>query len=196
MLVNKKEFDQKNRRANRKKDKRNNNKSTLDLIPIKNFSKRDYTQFVDNIYSETYKLNTVALNDISQSENNKLMSNFARLLRMYDDSIKIVSSNFYTNTIQQILYWQEQLEIAEEQEDIQRVQVINEKIVTLKIISTRQINKEHYINIYAKSEEELQSKINLFTYACGSLIYSVPLTKEQKSKIFEDFNNPHIFDKE
>ena len=80
----------------RKKGKKNQNKSTLDIVPIKTFTDKDeFTKFVDGTVSQTYKLNTVAINDISQSENNALMIKFAKLLRMYDESIKITSSNFY-----------------------------------------------------------------------------------------------------
>lgn len=195
MLIKKNEFDQKNRRSLRKKSKRSHSKTTLDLVPIKKFTKEDeFAEFKDGTVSQTYKLNTVAINDISQSENNALMVKFARLLRVYDDSIKITSSNFFTNTMIQIAYWQEQLTLAEKENNLKRIDVINEKIVTLKVISKKQINKEHYISIYGKNNEELQTKVNLFLYGCSSLIYPQPLSKEQKAQIFEDFNNPRVFD--
>lgn len=195
MLIKKNDFDQRKRRNLRKKGKKDHNKSTLDLVPIKSFTDTDeFTEFDDGTVSQTYKLNTVAINDISQSENNALMIKFAKLLRMYDESIKITSSNFFTNTMIQIAYWQEQLNIAEKENKHQRIKVINEKIVTLKVISRVQINKEHYINIYAKNIEELQTKINIFLFSCGNLIYPQPLNKKQKTQIFEDFNNPRVFD--
>lgn len=195
MLIKKNDFDQRKRRNLRKKGKKDHNKSALDLVPIKSFTDTDeFTEFDDGTVSQTYKLNTVAINDISQSENNALMIKFAKLLRMYDESIKITSSNFFTNTMIQIAYWQEQLNIAEKENKHQRIKVINEKIVTLKVISRVQINKEHYINIYAKNIEELQTKINIFLFSCGNLIYPQPLNKKQKTQIFEDFNNPRVFD--
>lgn len=195
MLIKKNDFDQRKRKNLRKKGKKDHNKSTLDLVPIKSFTDTDeFTEFDDSTVSQTYKLNTVAINDISQSENNALMIKFAKLLRMYDESIKITSSNFFTNTMIQIAYWQEQLNIAEKENKHQRIKVINEKIVTLKVISRVQINKEHYISIYAKNIEELQTKINIFLFSCGNLIYPQPLNKKQKTQIFEDFNNPRVFD--
>ncbi|WP_182465727.1 hypothetical protein [Staphylococcus epidermidis] len=195
MLIKKNDFDQRKRKSLRKKGKKNQNKSTLDIVPIKTFTDKDeFTKFVDGTVSQTYKLNTVAINDISQSENNALMIKFAKLLRMYDESIKITSSNFFTNTIIQIAYWQEQLSIAEKENKNQRIKVINEKIVTLKVISRIQINKEHYISIYAKDIEDLKTKINIFLFSCSTLIYPQPLNKKQKSQIFEDFNNPRVFD--
>lgn len=195
MLIKKNDFDQRKRKNLRKKGKKDHNKSALDLVPIKSFTDTDeFTEFDDGTVSQTYKLNTVAINDISQSENNALMIKFAKLLRMYDESIKITSSNFFTNTMIQIAYWQEQLNIAEKENKHQRIKVINEKIVTLKVISRVQINKEHYINIYAKNIEELQTKINIFLFSCGNLIYPQPLNKKQKTQIFEDFNNPRVFD--
>ena len=195
MLIKKNDFDQRKRKNLRKKGKKDHNKSALDLVPIKSFTDTDeFTEFDDGTVSQTYKLNTVAINEISQSENNALMIKFAKLLRMYDESIKITSSNFFTNTMIQIAYWQEQLNIAEKENKHQRIKVINEKIVTLKVISRVQINKEHYINIYAKNIEELQTKINIFLFSCGNLIYPQPLKKKQKTQIFEDFNNPRVFD--
>lgn len=195
MLIKKNDFDQRKRKSLRKKVKNNHKKSTLDLTPIKSFTDFDeFTEFVDGTVSQTYKLNTVAINDISQSENNALMVKFAKLLRMYDESIKITSSNFFTNTMTQIAYWQEQLNIAEKENQKQRIKVINEKIVTLKVISKIQINKEHYISIYADNIEDLKAKVNIFLYSCSTLIYPQPLNKKQKAQIFEDFNNPRVFD--
>ena len=94
LLIKKNDFDQR-KKIFEKKGKKNQNKSTLDIVPIKTFTDKDeFTKFVDGTVSQTYKLNTVAINDISQSENNALMIKFAKLLRMYDESIKITSSNF------------------------------------------------------------------------------------------------------
>ncbi|ELI5505309.1 hypothetical protein RRK28_000898 [Staphylococcus pseudintermedius] len=194
MLVKKKEFDQKNRKINRKKSAKNKKKTTLDLIPIKSFTNEQYIEFVDGIYSQVYKMNTVALNDISFDENSTLMSNFAYLLRVYDDSIKIVSSNFYTQTKKQINYWQERLFNAEANGDEKRIQAINEIIIVLKLISKEQINKEHYLQIFASSIKELEDKIYLLLNSCSNLIYTVPLTVEQKRDLFADFNNPRVFE--
>lgn len=194
MLVKKKEFDQKNRKINRKKSAKNKKKTTLDLIPIKSFTNEQYIEFVDGIYSQVYKMNTVALNDISFDENSTLMSNFAYLLRVYDDSIKIVSSNFHTQTKKQINYWQERLFNAEATGDEKRIQAINEIIIVLKLISKEQINKEHYLQIFASSIKELEDKIYLLLNSCSNLIYTVPLTVEQKRDLFADFNNPRVFE--
>ncbi|EGQ0314940.1 hypothetical protein M2L70_001854 [Staphylococcus pseudintermedius] len=194
MLVKKKEFDQKNRKINRKKSAKNKKKTTLDLIPIKSFTNEQYIEFVDGIYSQVYKMNTVALNDISFDENSTLMSNFAYLLRVYDDSIKIVSSNFHTQTKKQINYWQERLFNAEANGDEKRIQAINEIIIVLKLISKEQINKEHYLQIFASSIKELEDKIYLLLNSCSNLIYTVPLTVEQKRDLFADFNNPRVFE--
>lgn len=194
MLVKKKEFDQKNRKINRKKSAKNKKKTTLDLIPIKSFTNEQYIEFVDGIYSQVYKMNTVALNDISFDENSTLMSNFAYLLRVYDDSIKIVSSNFHTQTKKQINYWQERLFNAEANGDEKRIQAINEIIIVLKLISKEQINKEHYLQIFAFSIKELEDKIYLLLNSCSNLIYTVPLTVEQKRDLFADFNNPRVFE--
>ncbi|EGQ0296383.1 hypothetical protein NM909_001087 [Staphylococcus pseudintermedius] len=194
MLVKKKEFDQKNRKINRKKSAKNKKKTTLDLIPIKSFTNEQYIEFVDGVYSQVYKMNTVALNDISFDENSTLMSNFAYLLRVYDDSIKIVSSNFHTQTKKQINYWQERLFNAEANGDEKRIQAINEIIIVLKLISKEQINKEHYLQIFASSIKELEDKIYLLLNSCSNLIYTVPLTVEQKRDLFADFNNPRVFE--
>ncbi|EPO5844121.1 hypothetical protein ACUCE6_002163 [Staphylococcus pseudintermedius] len=194
MLIKKKEFDQKNRKINRKKSAKNKKKTTLDLIPIKSFTNEQYIEFVDGIYSQVYKMNTVALNDISFDENSTLMSNFAYLLRVYDDSIKIVSSNFHTQTKKQINYWQERLFNAEANGDEKRIQAINEIIIVLKLISKEQINKEHYLQIFASSIKELEDKIYLLLNSCSNLIYTVPLTVEQKRDLFADFNNPRVFE--
>lgn len=194
MLVKKKEFDQKNRKINRKKSAKNKKKTTLDLIPIKSFTNEQYIEFVDGVYSQVYKMNTVALNDISFDENSTLMSNFAYLLRVYDDSIKIVSSNFHTQTKKQINYWQERLFNAEASGDEKRIQAINEIIIVLKLISKEQINKEHYLQIFASSIKELEDKIYLLLNSCSNLIYTVPLTVEQKRDLFADFNNPRVFE--
>ncbi|EJY4040735.1 hypothetical protein OGC84_000619 [Staphylococcus pseudintermedius] len=194
MLVKKKEFDQKNRKINRKKSAKNKKKTTLDLIPIKSFTNEQYIEFVDGVYSQVYKMNTVALNDISFDENSTLMSNFAYLLRVYDDSIKIVSSNFHTQTEKQINYWQERLFNAEANGDEKRIQAINEIIIVLKLISKEQINKEHYLQIFASSIKELEDKIYLLLNSCSNLIYTVPLTVEQKRDLFADFNNPRVFE--
>ncbi|MDT0902708.1 hypothetical protein ACEUW8_11840 [Staphylococcus pseudintermedius] len=194
MLVKKKEFDQKNRKINRKKSAKNKKKTTLDLIPIKSFTNEQYIEFVDGVYSQVYKMNTVALNDISFDENSTLMSNFAYLLRVYDDSIKIVSSNFHTQTKKQINYWQERLFNAEANGDEKRIQAINEIIIVLKLISKEQINKEHYLQIFASSIKELENKIYLLLNSCSNLIYTVPLTVEQKRDLFADFNNPRVFE--
>ncbi|TPA34383.1 hypothetical protein [Staphylococcus pseudintermedius] len=194
MLVKKKEFDQKNRKINRKKSAKNKKKTTLDLIPIKSFTNDQYIEFVDGVYSQVYKMNTVALNDISFDENSTLMSNFAYLLRVYDDSIKIVSSNFHTQTKKQINYWQERLFNAEANGDEKRIQAINEIIIVLKLISKEQINKEHYLQIFASSIKELEDKIYLLLNSCSNLIYTVPLTVEQKRDLFADFNNPRVFE--
>ncbi|EGQ2804408.1 hypothetical protein H7N32_002135 [Staphylococcus pseudintermedius] len=194
MLVEKKEFDQKNRKINRKKSAKNKKKTTLDLIPIKSFTNEQYIEFVDGVYSQVYKMNTVALNDISFDENSTLMSNFAYLLRVYDDSIKIVSSNFHTQTKKQINYWQERLFNAEANGDEKRIQAINEIIIVLKLISKEQINKEHYLQIFASSIKELEDKIYLLLNSCSNLIYTVPLTVEQKRDLFADFNNPRVFE--
>lgn len=194
MLVKKKEFDQKNRKINRKKSAKNKKKTTLDLIPIKSFTNEQYIEFVDGVYSQVYRMNTVALNDISFDENSTLMSNFAYLLRVYDDSIKIVSSNFHTQTKKQINYWQERLFNAEANGDEKRIQAINEIIIVLKLISKEQINKEHYLQIFASSIKELEDKIYLLLNSCSNLIYTVPLTVEQKRDLFADFNNPRVFE--
>ncbi|EKF8756423.1 hypothetical protein O0630_002137 [Staphylococcus pseudintermedius] len=194
MLIKKKEFDQKNRKINRKKSAKNKKKSTLDLIPIKSFTNEQYIEFVDGVYSQVYKMNTVSLNDISFDENSTLMSNFAYLLRVYDDSIKIVSSNFHTQTKKQINYWQERLFNAEANGDEKRIQAINEIIIVLKLISKEQINKEHYLQIFASSIKELEDKIYLLLNSCSNLIYTVPLTVEQKRDLFADFNNPRVFE--
>lgn len=194
MLVKKKEFDQKNRKVNRKKSAKNKKKTTLDLIPIKSFTNEQYIEFVDGVYSQVYKMNTVSLNDISFDENSTLMSNFAYLLRVYDDSIKIVSSNFHTQTKKQINYWQERLFNAEANGDEKRIQAINEIIIVLKLISKEQINKEHYLQIFASSIKELEDKIYLLLNSCSNLIYTVPLTVEQKRDLFADFNNPRVFE--
>ncbi|HCT0348791.1 TPA: hypothetical protein LQO12_002153 [Staphylococcus pseudintermedius] len=194
MLVKKKEFDQKNRKINRKKSAKNKKKTTLDLIPIKSFTNEQYIEFVDGVYSQVYKMNTVSLNDISFDENSTLMSNFAYLLRVYDDSIKIVSSNFHTQTKKQINYWQERLFNAEANGDEKRIQAINEIIIVLKLISKEQINKEHYLQIFASSIKELEDKIYLLLNSCSNLIYTVPLTVEQKRDLFADFNNPRVFE--
>ncbi|EJG5111138.1 hypothetical protein NAC57_000715 [Staphylococcus pseudintermedius] len=194
MLVKKKEFEQKNRKINRKKSAKNKKKTTLDLIPIKSFTNEQYIEFVDGVYSQVYKMNTVALNDISFDENSTLMSNFAYLLRVYDDSIKIVSSNFHTQTKKQINYWQERLFNAEASGDEKRIQAINEIIIVLKLISKEQINKEHYLQIFASSIKELEDKIYLLLNSCSNLIYTVPLTVEQKRDLFADFNNPRVFE--
>lgn len=194
MLVKKKEFDQKNRKINRKKSAKNKKKTTLDLIPIKSFTNEQYIEFVDGVYSQVYKMNTVALNDISFDENSTLMSNFAYLLRVYDDSIKIVSSNFHTQTKKQINYWQQRLFNAEADGDEKRIQAINEIIIVLKLISKEQINKEHYLQIFASSIKELEDKIYLLLNSCSNLIYTVPLTVEQKRDLFADFNNPRVFE--
>ncbi|EJA1908395.1 hypothetical protein O0G33_07115 [Staphylococcus pseudintermedius] len=194
MLIKKKEFDQKNRKINRKKSAKNKKKTTLDLIPIKSFTNEQYIEFVDGVYSQVYKMNTVALNDISFDENSTLMSNFAYLLRVYDDSIKIVSSNFHTQTKKQINYWQERLFNAEANGDEKRIQAINEIIIVLKLISKEQINKEHYLQIFASSIKELEDKIYLLLNSCSNLIYTVPLTVEQKRDLFADFNNPRVFE--
>ncbi|EKH2212722.1 hypothetical protein O4M66_002074 [Staphylococcus pseudintermedius] len=194
MLIKKKEFDQKNRKINRKKSAKNKKKTTLDLIPIKSFTNEQYIEFVDGVYSQVYKMNTVSLNDISFDENSTLMSNFAYLLRVYDDSIKIVSSNFHTQTKKQINYWQERLFNAEANGDEKRIQAINEIIIVLKLISKEQINKEHYLQIFASSIKELEDKIYLLLNSCSNLIYTVPLTVEQKRDLFVDFNNPRVFE--
>ncbi|HAR6221651.1 TPA: hypothetical protein I1717_000879 [Staphylococcus pseudintermedius] len=194
MLIKKKEFDQKNRKINRKKSAKNKKKTTLDLIPIKSFTNEQYIEFVDGVYSQVYKMNTVSLNDISFDENSTLMSNFAYLLRVYDDSIKIVSSNFHTQTKKQINYWQERLFNAEANSDEKRIQAINEIIIVLKLISKEQINKEHYLQIFASSIKELEDKIYLLLNSCSNLIYTVPLTVEQKRDLFADFNNPRVFE--
>ncbi|ANS90079.1 TPA: hypothetical protein I1694_000557 [Staphylococcus pseudintermedius] len=194
MLIKKKEFDQKNRKINRKKSAKNKKKTTLDLIPIKSFTNEQYIEFVDGVYSQVYKMNTVSLNDISFDENSTLMSNFAYLLRVYDDSIKIVSSNFHTQTKKQINYWQERLFNAEANGDEKRIQAINEIIIVLKLISKEQINKEHYLQIFASSIKELEDKIYLLLNSCSNLIYTVPLTVEQKRDLFADFNNPRVFE--
>ncbi|EGQ0359621.1 TPA: hypothetical protein ACPXKM_001643 [Staphylococcus pseudintermedius] len=194
MLIKKKEFDQKNRKVNRKKSAKNKKKTTLDLIPIKSFTNEQYIEFVDGVYSQVYKMNTVSLNDISFDENSTLMSNFAYLLRVYDDSIKIVSSNFHTQTKKQINYWQERLFNAEANGDEKRIQAINEIIIVLKLISKEQINKEHYLQIFASSIKELEDKIYLLLNSCSNLIYTVPLTVEQKRDLFADFNNPRVFE--
>ncbi|HDV5978476.1 TPA: hypothetical protein RJJ21_002401, partial [Staphylococcus pseudintermedius] len=187
-------FDQKNRKINRKKSAKNKKKTTLDLIPIKSFTNEQYIEFVDGVYSQVYKMNTVSLNDISFDENSTLMSNFAYLLRVYDDSIKIVSSNFHTQTKKQINYWQERLFNAEANGDEKRIQAINEIIIVLKLISKEQINKEHYLQIFASSIKELEDKIYLLLNSCSNLIYTVPLTVEQKRDLFADFNNPRVFE--
>ncbi|HDV5990569.1 TPA: hypothetical protein RJJ30_002355, partial [Staphylococcus pseudintermedius] len=166
----------------------------LDLIPIKSFTNEQYIEFVDGVYSQVYKMNTVSLNDISFDENSTLMSNFAYLLRVYDDSIKIVSSNFHTQTKKQINYWQERLFNAEANGDEKRIQAINEIIIVLKLISKEQINKEHYLQIFASSIKELEDKIYLLLNSCSNLIYTVPLTVEQKRDLFADFNNPRVFE--
>ncbi|MBJ8321997.1 hypothetical protein [Staphylococcus pseudintermedius] len=194
MLIKKKEFDQKNRKINRKKSAKNKKKTTLDLIPIKSFTNEQYIEFVDGVYSQVYKMNTVSLNDISFDENSTLMSNFAYLLRVYDDSIKIVSSNFHTQTKKQINYWQERLFNAEANGDEKRIQAINEIIIVLKLISKEQINKEHYLQIFASSIKELEDKIYLLLNSCSNLIYTVALTVEQKRDLFADFNNPRVFE--
>ncbi|EHK9596288.1 hypothetical protein HLE72_002337 [Staphylococcus pseudintermedius] len=179
---------------NRKKSAKNKKKTTLDLIPIKSFTNEQYIEFVDGVYSQVYKMNTVSLNDISFDENSTLMSNFAYLLRVYDDSIKIVSSNFHTQTKKQINYWQERLFNAEANGDEKRIQAINEIIIVLKLISKEQINKEHYLQIFASSIKELEDKIYLLLNSCSNLIYTVPLTVEQKRDLFADFNNPRVFE--
>ena len=108
------------------------------------------------------------------------MIKFAKLLRMYDESIKITSSNFYKyNNTNCVLAGTVKHRRKKKK---QRIKVINEKIVTLKVISRIQINKEHYISIYAKDIEDLKTKINIFLFSCSTLIYPQPLNKNKNRK--------------
>ena len=100
---------------------------------------------------------------------------------MYDESIKITSSNFYKyNNTNCVLAGTVKHRRKENKK--QRIKVINEKIVTLKVISRIQINKEHYISIYAKDIEDLKTKINIFLFSCSTLIYPQPLNKNKNRK--------------
>ncbi|MEB7800336.1 hypothetical protein NGC89_02500 [Staphylococcus xylosus] len=193
-LVKKQDFEAKQRIAKRKKIKTSKWRTTLDIVPLKKFTEENYVHFKDNTYCEMYEINTVALDDISQSENISLMSNLAYFLRVYDDSIKILSTSFNTDTMKQIKYWQETLEIAEqEEEDESRINTINEKIIILKHIAKVQVNKEHILFIYAKTKEELEELKRKVLSESGNLIYHSPMTTEQKSYVFSDLNNPKIF---
>ncbi|EHT3471850.1 hypothetical protein KXP42_002597, partial [Staphylococcus pseudintermedius] len=100
----------------------------------------------------------------------------------------------HTQTKKQINYWQERLFNAEANGDEKRIQAINEIIIVLKLISKEQINKEHYLQIFASSIKELEDKIYLLLNSCSNLIYTVPLTVEQKRDLFADFNNPRVFE--
>lgn len=193
-LVSKQDYEQERRKKLRKKHKKMNiPKSSLDILTIKNFSNNVEPIFKDDVYSEMYKVNTVALDFINQTENNQLMGQKASLLRQFEDNIKFVSLNFHTDTTELQLRWQEYANRAEREGNSNRQRICYEQLVRLKMIAKTQINQEYFCVIYGENQEMLDKNKRTLISVASNLIYPVPLTYDEKVKIISKLNNQNIY---
>lgn len=167
-----------------KKIKKNVKKSITDILNIVDFEE-DLIK-TKNGYMNIFQIDSKDIYSFNSDETNTHISEFARLLRMYQEDIKLVVMNFPVNTYKQKRYV---VSRQNKTENERYKEILDQKLIELESLEKKRNNKEFYIFTFSKNlREEEDNKRSL--KRMSSNIFSInDIDLNKKKQILYKLNN-------
>ncbi|GEM_PF-995252 len=167
-----------------KAEKKKIKKSIPELMPILDMEENEAFKTKDG-FMDIYQINSYDISSMNIYEAKTGILSFTKLLRGYKKNLKIVSMNFPTNTQTQKDYIKRKINKCN---DKYRCEELKKELQKLEAIERLRSDREYYIFIFAKDEEDLDDKINLVLKA-GKNLGINSMDKEKKLKIIYKLDN-------
>lgn len=128
-------------------------RQTPSLLPFLQVHE-EYILLKDGVM-EIFQVGSKDLYSLNDEDLRFLLMGSARFYRSYSDDIKIIAMNFPSNTEKQKEYW---LNKRDKTEDDIRLGFINRKLFELDFLEKERTNREFFLFIYAKNEQQLNER--------------------------------------
>lgn len=167
-----------------KTEKKKIQKGIPEIIPFLDIDDNEAFK-TKNGFMDIYQISSYDISSMNIYETKNGILSFAKLLRVYKKNMKIVSMNFPTNTQIQKDYIKRKISKCKDQ---YRCEELKKEFQKLEAIERLRSDREYYIFIFAKDEEDLNNKRNSILKAGKNLgVNSVDI--EKKIKIIYKLNN-------
>lgn len=148
----------------------------------------DDSIIMKNGYLDIFQIDSKDIYSLTDVEIKINVYNFIDFLRAYPFDIKIISMNFPVNTLKQQEFIKKKIKECDNEKYYYELIEELEQLVYLE--STRQ-NREFYIMIFIKENEDKESIIRTLFRSQNIAVQLMPLDLEKKLKILFKLNNPN-----
>jgi len=167
-----------------KAEKKKIKKSILELMPLSDMEENESFKTKDG-FMDIYQISSYDISSMNIYEAKTGILSFTKLLRGYKKNLKIISMNFPTSTQTQKDYIKRKINKCN---DKYRCEELKKELQKLEAIERLRSDREYYIGIFAKDEEDLDNKRNLVLKA-GKNLGINSIDEEKKLKIIYKLNN-------
>lgn len=137
-------------------------------------------------YLNIYQIKGKDVDGLSEFEEENIIKNFMRFLRIYIYDLKIIMMNFPINTTEQQEYILRK--IKKSNKDLYK-KFLYEKLDELVDLEKNKTNIEYYIMIFIDKEESSLEKVRTLMRSRNKDCNLLPLTLEKKLRIVYKLNN-------
>ena len=172
-----KDKEKKNLKKQLKKENSKIIKTTLDILPIVDYED-DFIKMKDG-YMNIYQIATKDIYSLNSDEAFFNICSFTKVLRMYEEDMKIVSMVFPVNTSEQQQYLER---VIQRTTNKIYLKFLHKKLKQIKFVEEYRTNKEFYVFIYGKDKDSMKfNENNLIKCSSnGFLVSSLSLDKKKK----------------
>ncbi len=167
-----------------KEEKKKIQKMIPELIPLLDIEENGAFKTKEG-FMDIYQINSYDISSMNMYEAKSGILSFTKLLRMYKKNLKIGSMNFPTDTQVQKDYVKRKINKCN---DKYRCEELKKEFQKLEAIERLRSDREYYVFIFAKDEEDLESKRKLILKA-GKNLGINSIGNEKKLKIIYKLDN-------
>lgn len=167
-----------------KKAKKNVKKSVSDIFNILDFE--DDLIKTKNGYMNIFQIQSKDIYSFNSDESCTHIYEFARLLRTYQDDIKLVTMNFPVNTFKQQRYV---VKKQNKTENEAYKKILDQKLRELVNLEKTRNNKEFYIFTYANDLKQESDQRHMLKRLSSSVLTILDVDTNKKKQILFKLNN-------
>lgn len=157
-----------------------------ELIPFSEFLENGAVQMSDGRIFDMFEIISTDTDNLPEEAIEMYIIRYAKLYNTYSANLKIVGMNFPTDTTEQQEYIQRR---RRENKNPVFDYYLEEILERDKLINTLMSDKECYLFVYAKSQEEYDSILNMLNSTLGFGALLAQINVEKKIQILYKLNN-------
>ena len=161
--------------------------STKDLLGFVDVDDDDGI-IMENGYIDIFQLDSKDIYSLTEFETKINIYNFIDFLRAYPYDMKLITMNFPVNTLKQQEFIKKKIKECDNEKYYYE---LIEELEQLVYLETTMQNREFYIMIFVKENEDKESIKRTLFRSQNIAVQLVPLDLEKKLKILFKLNNPN-----